>query len=66
MDATFNDYISSRAGLSDLCEIYGKSSMTVEEALNDLPKRIFYMGDSMIVATDDDILETMNEMVYGC
>ncbi len=64
MEATFKDYISSRRGLSDLCETYGKSGKTVEEAVKDMPNRIFWMGGEMIVATDDSLMEELYDMMY--
>lgn len=65
MEADFKNYISSRRGLEDLCETYGRTDKTEEEALNDFPSRIFWSGGHMIVCTDDDMLETCREMMYG-
>lgn len=64
METTFKNYISSRRGLCDLCETYGKSNKTVEEAVNDMPNRMFWMGGNMIVATDDSLLEEIYDMMY--
>ncbi len=62
---SFSDYLSTRAGLRDLCLTYGeKKNMTVEEAIADFPSRCFTMGGIMIVAYDDGLLDEIYDMMY--
>ena len=62
---SFNDYISSRQGLSDLHTIYGNTCLPLTTCLDDMRKRVFWMGGKLCVATDDDMLQTLREMAYG-
>lgn len=66
MANSLNDHMKTADGLRDLCMTYGdKKGMTVEEAVLEFPTRVFWMGGMMIVAYDDDMLQTMHEMMYG-
>lgn len=63
---SFEEYIKTSKGLNDLHTIYGKCCLPLTTCIEDLRTcRCFWMGEHLIVATDDDMLQTLREMAYG-
>lgn len=59
----YETWMKSREGLQALIRTYGnRQQMTVNEAITDFPSRVFHVNQRMVVAYDDDMLQTLTEM----
>jgi len=63
--SNFNDFISSRYGLENLHAIYGNTCLPLVTCVNDMRKRVFWIGGKLVIAKDDDMLQTLREMAYA-